>query len=137
MAESAEECWTLDHNGQRVTAHSHYRSICHAYPGPNGEVVVDGHVFSVPLERHVRGAHTPPRPDPDTFPKPPCPACGTPCDITWADVSTLGTVRRDWLPVRLECPAGEHHDVASAYPELSWPADLTDEDRAWLRAMVA
>lgn len=133
----SDDCWTLDANGRRVTAHSHYHNVCHAYPGPNGVVVVDGHVFSVSPERHMRGGYVRGRLDPETFPKPPCPTCGAPCEVTWADVSTFGSVERAWLPAGLECPVSKFHDVASAYQELSWPAGLTDDDRMWLRSVTA
>lgn len=41
-----------------------------------------------------------------------------------------------YIPTRLACTANEDHDTRAAYAELDWPASLTDDDRAWLRAHV-
>lgn len=71
--------------------------------------------------------------NPDGFVPPPCPECGTALDVDWLDVSI--TVVRDpvYIPGKMTCPTNEHHKVSAAYSELSWPADLTDDDRQWLR----
>lgn len=130
-------CMTTNDAGEQVTAHTHYRDICHAYPGPNGEVMVAGHALSKPLERWIRhGQRKHSTQDPADRPPPPCPVCGTPVDIEWYEVTVLGYDWRSWVPTRITCPANRFHDARTAAVELSWPVELTDEDRVWLRRQI-
>lgn len=124
---------TTNQLGERVTAHSHYRDICHAYPGPNGEIMVGGHTLSPPLESWLRDHRREAVVDPEEERRPPCPTCGTPVDVDWVEITTFGSTQRQWIHGRITCPRNPRHDVQAAYAELNWPAGLTDDDRVWLR----
>jgi hypothetical protein len=119
--------------GEEVTAHSHYRAICHAYPGPDGEIMMDGHPLSPPLESWLRDRRRGVVMDPDDEPVPPCPQCGAPVNVDWLDVTPFPNVRRQWIHGQITCTSNKRHDVTAAYEELTWPTGLTDEDRVWLR----
>jgi hypothetical protein len=127
------DCMTINDAGVRVIAHSHYRGVCHAYPGPDGEITVDGHTLSPPLESWLRDRRREAVVDPDEEYRPPCPTCGTPVDIDWCEITAMGSSRRQFTQGRIECPRNPRHDIREAYQELGWPAGLTDDDRVWLR----
>jgi hypothetical protein len=127
------DCTTTDLNGTRVTAHSHYRGICHAYPGPDGEIVIDGHTLSRSLESWLRDHRREAVVDPEEEYRPPCPTCGSPVDIDWCEITEFSQSQRQFIAGRIECPKNRRHDIRAAYAELNWPAGLTDDDRVWLR----
>lgn len=129
-----DACITRNSLGEEVTSHSHYRNICHAYPGPDGEVMLAGHVLSPPLVRWFNeGQRKHSTKDPADRPASPCPSCDTPVDIEWLEITAMDQSLRQWIHGRIECPSNKRHDVSAAYAELSWPAELTEEDREWLR----
>ena len=72
--------------------------------------------------------------DRSTVVQPPCPRCGAPVDIEYADVTTFGKPPgSQHIATALTCPADPHHDTRKAWVELEWPGSLTEDDRAWLR----
>jgi hypothetical protein len=95
--------------------------------------MIAGHILSPPLESALRTKRTGSvTSNPDDVPVPPCPVCGTPLHVEWIDISTLRE-RNSFIPGLMMCPSSKYHDTRGASVELSWPHDLTDEDRAWLR----
>jgi hypothetical protein len=129
---------TRNASGEWVTAHCHYRDICYAYPGPDGEIMVDGHQLAGPLWMFLRdGRRRDMITDPDEEPVPPCPECGSPTCVDWAEITGLGDSNRSWLPCEITCLANERHQARPALFELKWPKELTDDDRVWLRKHLA
>lgn len=72
--------------------------------------------------------------DRSAVPRPPCPQCAAPLDIDWIEVTTFGAARPTYTHGLLHCPTNPDHDTRRAARELSWPTELTEEDRAWMRA---
>lgn len=68
-------------------------------------------------------------------PHPVCPICGALLNIDFVEVRSLGAKTRH-LPGEMTCSAHPTHDVSTARAETSWPAELTHEDREWLRRQI-
>jgi hypothetical protein len=133
-----DSCMTTNAYGEKVTAHCHYLDICYAYPGPHGEIMMGGRQLSGPLWMFLRdGRRRDVITDPDEELVPPCPECGSPTRVKWAEITGFGERDRRWLPCEITCLVNERHQARSALGELSWPKQLTEEDRVWLRKHLA